>query len=250
MALPGGGVSLREFTSVPEELLYLREQVDALSSNEFNLVSVIDDHHRRERERWAQETSELKRQNDNLLRENEAAKKTQAQMNRENEVLKGKEAHMTQRYEQAAGRLREERTLNKQAREANDESCRRLSDFELRLGTKEKELAYIKLALRHEMEDHKSTYSALYQHLRSCPEASKTVESVEKMRATKEKLREYVLSTGYLYSSSAEDVWDRLDEACDPIHDRSHDHDDHEDFFMGRFGSMRLGWKGLVSCQF
>ena len=225
-------MSLREFTSVPEELLYLREQVDALSSNEFNLVSVIDDHHRRERERWAQETSELKRQNDNLLRENEAAKKTQAQMNRENEVLKGKEALMNQRYEQAAGRLREERTLKKQAREANDESCQRLGEFELLLDTKKKELAYTKLALHHKTQDHNSTYSALYQHLRSCPEAERTVESMKKMRATKERLHEYVLPTGNLHSRSAEDVWDRLEKACGPIYDRFRDYDDQEDFLL------------------
>ena len=42
MSLLGGGVSLREFCSVQEELLYLREQVDNLSSNKFNLLAVID----------------------------------------------------------------------------------------------------------------------------------------------------------------------------------------------------------------
>ena len=231
MLLPDGGVSLREFPSVQEELLYLRQQVDELSSNEFSLLFVVDEYHC-EKEQWAQERSELKRQNDELLREDEAAKKMQAQRNRENEVLKEMEARTSQRYEQVARRLREERALKKQAREANDESCQRLNQFELRLDTKEKELAYAKLALRHETEDHKSTYSALYQHLSSCPEAEKTVENVEKMRATNKRLREYALPTRYCFSRSTEDVWNSIEEACDPIHDRFHNHDDQEDFLL------------------
>lgn len=231
MLLPDGGVSLNEFPSVQEELLYLREQVDELSFNEFKLISVVDEH-RREKKQWAQERSELKRQNDELLREKETVKKIQAQRNRENEVLKEKEARMSQRYEQVAGRLREERALKKQAREANDETFQRLNEFELRLDTKGKELAYTKLTLRYETEDHKSTYSALYQHLRSCPEAEKTVDNVEKMRATNKRLREYVLPTGYCSSRSTEDVWSSIEEACDPIHDRFHNHDDQEDFLL------------------
>jgi hypothetical protein len=46
MSFPGGGVSLHKFSSIQEELLYLRKQVDELSSNEFSLVSVVDEHRR------------------------------------------------------------------------------------------------------------------------------------------------------------------------------------------------------------
>jgi chromosome segregation ATPase len=221
MSLSGGGVSLREFSSIQEELLYLREQVDDLSSNEFSLVSVVVEH-RREKEQWVQERLELKRQSDELLRENEELKKAQAQAKEDD--LK-KEARVSWRLEKAARRLREERALKKDARTNSN-------DLEMRLAKLKEELADTKLALRHETEDHKSTYSALYQHLLSCPEAEKTVESVKKMRATKKRLREYVSPTGYFVSRGTEDEWNRFEEACDPIHDRFHDHDDQEDFFL------------------
>jgi hypothetical protein len=58
------------------------------------------------------------------------------------------------------------------------------------------------------------------------------VENVKKMRATKRRLREYVLPTEYFYSRRKEDEYKGVEEACDPIHDRSHDHDDQEDFLL------------------
>jgi hypothetical protein len=153
-------------------------------------------------------------------------------LNQEKETLKEKEIQMSQSCEQGTERLGEGRALKRRAWEANEESRRKLNELGKQLDTQEKEVAYMKLALRHEMEDHKSTYSTLYLHLRSCLEAEKTVENVKKMRATKRRLREYVLPTEYFYSRRKEDEYKGVEEACDPIHDRSHDHDDQEDFLL------------------
>jgi hypothetical protein len=168
---------------------------------------------------------ELKKHNDELLRENEELKKGQAQAIEEDLE---KNAQVDWRLEKVASRLREERALRKDA-------CTDNKGLEMRLAKLKEELADTKLSLRHETEDHKSTYSALYQHMRSCPEAEKIVESVKKTRATKERLREYREYREYVlpyYSRTTEDEWNRAEEACDPIHDRFHDYDDQEDFLL------------------
>lgn len=170
----------------------------------------------------AQERLELKRQNDELLRENEELKKAQAQAKEES--LK-KEARVSWRLERAARKLREERALKKDARTDNN-------DLEIRLAKLKEELADTKLSLPKETQDHQSTYSALYSHLRSCPEAEKTVENVEKIQVMNKKMREYALPTGYFCSRRTEAEWNSAEEACDPIHDRFHDHDDQEDILL------------------
>jgi chromosome segregation ATPase len=217
MSLPGGGVSLREFSSIQEELLYLREQVDDFSSNEFSLASVVDKN-RREKEQSVQEKLELKRQNDELLREIGELKKAQAQAKEED--LK-KKAQVKWRLEKAARRLREERALKKDARTDNN-------DLGMGLAKLKEELADTKLSLRKETQDHQSTHSALYVHLRSCSEAEKTLENLKNAWATQERLREYVWPSGHYVPEEHDDY----EGAYDPDNDSAYDYDEEEDFFL------------------